>query len=161
ERVLAAAGHSVAKLGVARDPEPLVAAVRSHRPDVVFNLFEGLADWGDTEIYCIGLLEWLQVPFTGCPLKATCLSRDKPLTKALLRSPHLPTADSSVVEALPVPDCRLRWPVIVKPANQDASVGLDQGSVVTAQAALRDRVALMLERYGPPVLVEEYIGGRE
>jgi D-alanine-D-alanine ligase len=60
-----------------------------------------------------------------------------------------------------MPDCRLTWPVIVKPGNQDASVGMDQGSVVTSQAALEVRVAMLLERYGPPVLVEEYIAGRE
>ena len=161
ERVLVQDGHAVRRLGVGRDPEPLVAAIRRDPPDVVFNLFEGLADWGDTEPFCIGLLEWLGVPYTGCPLTATCLSRDKPLAKRLLLGAGLPTADFFVAGDEPVPECRLRWPVIVKPANQDASVGLDQGSVMTTQAALEARVALMRERYGPPVLVEEYIAGRE
>jgi D-alanine-D-alanine ligase len=161
ERVLNEGGYEVHHLAIGRDPNPLFTTIRNDRPEVVFNLFEGLADWGDTEIYCIGLLEWLRVPFTGCPLKATCLSRDKPLTKQLLRAAGLPTANSFVVPEGRAPECRLRWPVIVKPAHQDASVGLDQGSVVTTQAALEERVALMLERYGPPVLVEEYIAGRE
>jgi D-alanine-D-alanine ligase len=62
---------------------------------------------------------------------------------------------------LPVAECRLQWPVIVKPANQDASVGIEQDSVVQTQAALQSRVAQMLDRYGPPILIEEYIGGRE
>jgi len=161
ERVLAKADYAVSKLAIGRDPTPLLAVMQNDRPDVIFNLFEGLADWGDTETYCIGLLEWLRVPFTGCPQRATCLSRDKALTKDLLRAAGLPTAPSYVVHELPVPPCRLRWPVIVKPANQDASVGLDQGSVVESQSALDARVALMLERYGPPILVEEYIAGRE
>jgi D-alanine-D-alanine ligase len=51
--------------------------------------------------------------------------------------------------------------VIVKPALQDASVGLDQGSVVTNQEQLQQRVGCLLERFGPPVLVEEFIAGRE
>jgi D-alanine-D-alanine ligase len=161
ERVLLEGGYNVRRLAIGRDPNPLLTALQNDRPDVVFNLFEGLADWGDTEIYCIGLLEWLRVPFTGCPLKATCLSRDKPLTKQLLRAGGLPTANSFVVDHGRAPECRLDWPVIVKPAQQDASVGLDQGSVVTTQAELDARVALMLQRYGPPVLVEEYIAGRE
>jgi len=161
EHVLGEASYTVAKLGLSRDPAPLVEAIRRERPDVVFNLYEGLADWGDTEIYCIGVIEWLRVPFTGCPLRATCLSRDKALTKDLLRSAGLPTANSLLVQHLPVPDCRLRWPVIVKPANQDASVGIEQDSVVQTQSALDARVALMLERYGGPVLIEEYIAGRE
>jgi D-alanine-D-alanine ligase len=53
------------------------------------------------------------------------------------------------------------WPVIVKSGNQDASIGIDQGSVVTSDAELAERVALILERYGPPVLVEQFIDGRE
>jgi D-alanine-D-alanine ligase len=160
-KVLGESGYDVRHLAIGRDPQPLFTSIRQNPPDVVFNLFEGLADWGDTEVYCIGLLEWLGVPFTGCPLKATCLSRDKPLTKQLLRAAGLPTANSFVVYAGRAPECRLHWPVIVKPAHQDASVGLDQGSVVTTQAALEARMALILKRYGPPVLVEEYIAGRE
>src|SRR5262249_42050906 len=41
------------------------------------------------------------------------------------------------------------------------SVGIEQGSVVTDQEQLRGRVAHVLERYGPPVLVEAFIRGRE
>jgi D-alanine-D-alanine ligase len=66
-----------------------------------------------------------------------------------------------VAEESPVEECPLDWPVIVKPATQDASVGLDQGSVVTDLDRLNERVAYLLETYGPPVLVEEFIRGRE
>jgi D-alanine-D-alanine ligase len=55
----------------------------------------------------------------------------------------------------------MEWPVIVKPAAQDASVGLDQGSVVATQHDLDERVAVLLDAYGPPVLVEQFIRGRE
>jgi D-alanine-D-alanine ligase len=65
------------------------------------------------------------------------------------------------MEEPPVPPCPLEWPVIVKPAQQDASVGLDQGSVVTDQERLAQRVAFLFENYGPPVLVEQFIRGRE
>jgi len=53
------------------------------------------------------------------------------------------------------------WPLIVKPAMQDASVGIEQGSVVTTQTELALRVAHVLERYGGPVLIEQFIHGRE
>ncbi len=161
ERVLKAAGYAVARLGVSRDAGGLVAGVRRAKPDVVFNLFEGLPDWGDTEAYAVGVLEWLGLPYTGCPLQPICLARHKPLTKHLLRGARLPTPDFFVVDRLPVGDCPLAWPVIVKPSNQDASVGLDQGSVVSSQAALEQRAGLILDEYGPPVLVEEFVPGRE
>jgi D-alanine-D-alanine ligase len=155
------AGYGVAELGVSDDPQALLNGLRTHRPDVVFNLFEGTAERGETEVFVDGLLEWLYVPFTGCPYQAACLARDKPLTKLLLRGAGLPTAEFFVVERLPVPPCPLAWPVMVKPGGKDASVGVDQGSVVRTQTDLEARAALLLERYGPPVLVEQFIHGRE
>src|SRR5260370_28118250 len=50
---------------------------------------------------------------------------------------------------------------MVKPATQDASIGLDQGSVGNTQQRLEERVASLLKSYGPPVLVEQFIHGRE
>jgi D-alanine-D-alanine ligase len=158
---LARAGFPVEKAGVCREPNALTEACRRHRPDVVFNLFEGLADQGDSEATVAGLLEWMGIPFTGCPHPTLCLARNKHLTKYLLQGAGLPTAPFQVIEDLPVPECRLGWPVIVKPATQDASVGLDQGSVVTDQERLAERVARLLDLYGPPVLVEQFIAGRE
>jgi D-alanine-D-alanine ligase len=89
------------------------------------------------------------------------LARDKALTKHVLTGAGLPTAEFFAVDRLPLEPCPLGWPVIVKPGNQDASVGVDQGSVVTDQNGLEERVAYLLRTYGPPVLVEEFIRGRE
>jgi D-alanine-D-alanine ligase len=161
EGFLSEAGYAVGRLGVCRDPGPLVQGLREFRPDVVFNLFEGLADDNSTEAHAAGLLEWMRLPYTGSPYQTLCVARDKPRTKYLLRGAGLPTADFLVVEELPVPECPLDWPVIVKPGAQDASVGVDQGSVVTDRRRLEERVAYLLETYGPPVLVEQFIRGRE
>src|SRR5260370_32024489 len=97
----------------------------------------------------------------GCPDNAMEWARRKHVTKFLLQGAGLPTAPFFVVEEMPAPENPLGWPVIVKPANQDASVGLDQGSVVSDQERLARRVAQLLERYGPPVLVEQFVPGRE
>jgi D-alanine-D-alanine ligase len=158
---LRGAGHDVSRLGVGRDAGILLQGIRRQRPDVVFNLFEGLADQTETEAYAAGLLEWLGIPYTGCPFSTLAIARNKALTKCLLQGAGLPTPGFFVVEEMPVPPSDLEWPVIVKPANQDASVGLDQGSVVTDQDRLDARVASLLETYGPPVLVEQFIRGRE
>ncbi len=161
ERALAESGHDVRRLAVCRDPAKLVTGIRRERPDVVFNLFEGLADQSDTEAHAAGVLDWLGVPYTGSPFLTLCLARNKHLTKFLLQGAGLPTPSFQVIDELPVPECPLGWPVIVKPGTQDASVGLDQGSVVTDQRRLEERVATLLEAYGPPVLVEQFIRGRE
>jgi D-alanine-D-alanine ligase len=160
-KTLIEAGFEVTRLGVNTDPDVLLAGLRSHQPDGVFNLFEGTADHGNTEAFVVGLLEWLGLPFTGSPFQTLGLARSKHLTKHLFQGAGLPTPEFFVIKELPVPECPLEWPVIVKPALEDASVGLDQGSVVTDQAALDQRVRHLLTTYGPPVLVEQFIRGRE
>jgi D-alanine-D-alanine ligase len=161
-KTLVQAGFEVSRLGVSRDPGVLLAGLRDPRPDAVFNLFEGTADQGHTdESAAASLLEWFGVPFTGCPAQALRVARAKHLAKYLFQGAGLPTPEFFVVQESPVPDCPIDWPVIVKPALEDASVGLDQGSVVTSQPQLNERVAHVLQTYGPPVLVEKFIRGRE
>ena len=155
------AGLPVSRLGITDDPAALLAGLKAAAPDVVFNLYEGTAGWGSAEAYVAGLLELLRIPFTGCPTKPLLLCRSKPLTKQLLAGAGLPTAKFMVVEREPVPACTLPWPVIVKPGLEDASVGIDQKSVVTSQAELEARVAYLRKTYGPTVLVEEFVRGRE
>jgi D-alanine-D-alanine ligase len=153
---------AVERLGLRDDPTALLERVKSNRPDVVFNLYEGLARWGNTEAFVAGLLEMLRVPFTGSPTQPLMLCRSKPLTKSLLAGAGLPTAPFFVVDdGAAVPRCRIEWPVIVKPGREDASVGIDQSSVVTSQLQLEDRVEYVRARYGPSVLVERFVRGRE
>lgn len=159
-RILQQAGLQVSRLGGTDDPHALLTGLQAAAPDVVFNLYEGMAKWGPTEGYVAGLLELLRLPYTGSPVLPLTLCRSKPLTKQLLAGANLPTAPFLVVDG-PVPQNTLGWPVIVKPGTEDASVGIDQNSVVTSQEQLEDRVAYLRHHYGPSVLVEQFVVGRE
>jgi len=160
-KILAAAGFEVARLGVSYSATALLSELEGRRPDAVFNLFEGLANEGHTEACIASLLEWQGIPFTGSPAEALHLARNKPLTKYLLQGAGLPTPEFQVVDQLPLQRRPRRWPVIVKPGLQDASVGIDQDSVVRRWDRLAERVEYVLFNYGPPVLVERYLPGRE
>jgi D-alanine-D-alanine ligase len=160
-KVLKAAGFATTKLGINYDPQPLLDVLKTRRPDAVFNLFEGIATQTGTEVSAACLLEWLNVPFTGCPSLALALGRDKVRAKHILSAAGIPTPDYAVIEAPPVPRWRRPWPAIVKPVYQDASVGIDQRSVVTGQKQLEERVKYVLENFGAPVLVERFVFGRE
>jgi D-alanine-D-alanine ligase len=160
-KVLAAAGFAVRQLGVSLDPQPLLDEVKRSRPGAVFNLFEGVPTRPGTEVSVAALLEWLDLPFTGCPSACLSLGRDKIGSKHLMTAAGLPTAKYAVVGRDPAPGWTGGWPAIVKPAYQDASVGIDQGSVVTDAAQLAARVRYVLDAFGPPLLVEEFVGGRE
>jgi D-alanine-D-alanine ligase len=164
ERYLSDAGFQVTSLcldGVLCEPETVLAGLRQHQPDAVFNLYEGSIDRPEGEALVAGLLEWLSVPFTGCPSFTLRLALNKPLAKRLLLGAGIPTPNFFVVHRLPVPTCPLDWPVIVKPGAEDGSIGIDQGSVITDRQSLTKRVGQLLERFGPPVLIEEFLGGRE
>ncbi len=172
---LAASGHRVSRLGVGRNPEDLVRDIHRVEADVVFNLFEGIPGESESESCVAGLLDWLGLGFTGSPASTLSLARDKPLTKLVLHGAGLPTADFLTVAALDDPRLCLgagelrsdrtgqviRWPLIVKPADHDASVGIEQTSVVTSAIQLHRQAVSLLERFGGRVLIEEYLAGRE
>ncbi len=160
-KILLEAGLPFARLGVGTDPAAILDGLKAQAPDVVFNVYEGTAGWGESETYVAGLLELLKIPFTGSSVQPILVAKSKTLTKQLLQTAGLPTAPFFMLESLPVPECPLPWPVIVKPALQDASVGIDQKAVVTNQTELDARVAYILRTYGGPVLVERFVRGRE
>lgn len=160
-KVLPAEQFTTERFGYARQPRSLLDKLEDWKPDAVFNLFEGEADRTATEVYHAGNLEWMKVPFTGSPTAALSLARDKIRTKYLMHGAGVSTALFQVVERPPVTAWAHAWPAIVKPATQDASVGIEQESVVTSQTQLAARVTHVLERFGGPVLVEQFVPGRE
>jgi D-alanine-D-alanine ligase len=160
-RTLTASGFQVSRLGAGRGLIALRQQLAVNRPDVVFNLFEGLADRPETESEVTGLLEELHIPFTGSDSQALRSAVNKPLTKRCLQAAGLPTPWFRATSD-PREHCEtVPWPVIVKPAQRDASEGIDQGSVVTNGVALARRVSELLRHYGSPVLIEEFLPGRE
>ncbi|MFO0929818.1 MAG: hypothetical protein U0736_22800 [Gemmataceae bacterium] len=162
EAVLREAGYQADRLGVTGNPQELLDGLCSHRPDAVVNLFEGTADDNASELYAAGLLEWLGVPYTGCPFQTLVLARSKHLAKRLFQADGLPTAPFFVADgSAPLTACPLHFPVIVKPAQQDASVGVTQNSVVTDLDGLNRQVRYVVDQFGQPALVEEFIRGRE
>lgn len=147
----------------ARPPaQRLVRSLVRKKPDVVFNLVEGFGGHSGGEALVTSLLEMLELPYTGCPPEAQGLCRSKGRTKGLLRGSGLPTAPSWVFEPgdpLPIEP----WPghVIVKPDCEDASLGIDQGSVVVTPLSLPFRIDKVREAHGPRVIVEQYLPGPE
>jgi len=160
-KILTSEGMAVRKLGISLDPQPLLDELKRARPEAVFNLFEGVPTRPGSEIAVAALLDWLELSYTGCPAICLALGRSKVESKHLLAGAELPTAKYLVVEHEPIPPWMHAWPAIVKPALQDASVGIDQASVVTTMDGLVARARYLLETFGPPVLVEEFIDGRE
>ena len=160
-KTLEKAGFAASLMALGTDPSPLWPELQRRRADVVFNFFEGNPDHPETESYLVGLLEWFGVPYTGSPYTAVTLARAKDTAKLLLKGAGLPTAAFQIMDRPPVPACAVPFPVIVKPARQDASVGIEQSSICTTQDQVAKQTQHVFARYGGPVLIEEYIPGRE
>jgi len=154
-------GFDVSRQAVGRDLAAIGDMLRESPPDVVVNLFEGFGDDPNSECRLAQLLEEQGIPFTGASSQSLWQAGRKDIAKQLFREAGLSTPASFVVDTLRFADCRLNWPVIVKPAFRDASVGINQASVVMDQDQLDKRVAHVANEYGFPVLVEEFIHGRE
>ncbi len=161
ESILRKEGFRTSLVSFSDDPQKLINHLQEIKPDVVFNLFEGLATRSETEVSVASFLEWINIPYTGSPAHAISLGRDKIRTKYLLEGAGLPTPRFITIEDEQIPEWQYSWPAIVKPAFQDSSVGIEQASVVQSQKELENRVAVIQERYGLAVLIEEFIHGRE
>ncbi len=164
---LLARGHAVRRSPVGSSPSELLGPLsRITPPDVVFNLFEGLSGVGRGESEIAGLVELLGHSLTGSPAECLALVRDKARTKWLLSGAGLSTPAFLLVAAdEPVDGDQLdallaQGPLIVKPAHEDASLGIGPESVVTQFEALLRQIERVRDRYGP-VLVEQFIVGRE
>ncbi len=159
---LKAARFEVILVNVRDDLATLMSAVTLHRPDAVFNLVEYFHDDPMFEAYVAGLFELMGVSYTGNRPFTLATCQNKYRTKLLLEAAELPTAEFFLASKLPVhDDHELSFPLIVKPAYEDASGGIEPASVVQNQAELEARVAHVIKEFEMPALVEEYIEGRE
>jgi D-alanine-D-alanine ligase len=157
------AGYEVTSVNIRDNFDTLLEAVRNERADVVMNLIEWFHDDLEHETHVPAIFELLNQSYTGNRPLALSLCQKKPQAKALLAAAGLPVPKGIVVEAqgkAPA-DLALKFPLIVKPAFDDASGGIDAGSVVRDRAALDARVQMVVGDHKMPALVEEFIEGRE
>jgi D-alanine-D-alanine ligase len=148
-------GHAIQKVPVRHDMRWFRVA---RQADLVFNLCEGVHGKSEWEEHVVGTLEFAGIPVTGASLWTLAACRRKPVANALLAQAGLPIPRWTVAQGKIEDDFPL--PAIVKPAAEDASAGLDRGSVVGDRRGLRARVAAMTEQFDE-VLVQEYVPGRE
>lgn len=132
-------------VGVEGTPREIMTVLDSHSPDVVFNLCEAPRGRPDQEAHVAAVLEWLNVRFTGSGSETLALCRRKDWTNAVLAAAGVAIPRSGV------------FPCIVKPAGEDGSSGIRDDSVCGDVEA----VARAQSRITGPVVVQEYLAGRE
>ncbi len=141
--------------------EELPYALKEAKPDICFNIAEGLG--GDArEAQVPALLEMLKIPYTGSRVLANGISLDKTLTKRIWRDRRLPVAPFQEFilgdEAL---RAELKFPLFVKPAREGTGMGVDTKAIVKNEKELRERAMYIINTYQQPALVETFLPGRE
>jgi D-alanine-D-alanine ligase len=159
---LSNAGYNAYSLNIADDLHLLLDNLRKNKPDVIFNFVELYKDDPRLEMNIVSIFELCKTPYTGSPPITLANCQDKVLAKRLLKNSGLSTPDFIIIEELkPRITHKLNYPLIIKPAFEDASVGIDNDAIVYNAAQLRKRVAFVFEQFKQPSLVEEFIEGRE
>jgi D-alanine-D-alanine ligase len=156
-------GHKPSVLGTHADIGKLVRGVRRRKPDLLFNLMETFGDDELGGVAVAGLLDLLGVPYTGGGPGEFYLQEDKALTKKLLAFDQIAYPDFAVFtrDADLETGGHLRMPLFVKPLRMDASIGIDDKSLVRTAREMMERVVLIHDKVKDAALVEEYIEGRE
>lgn len=154
---LARKGFAVSSAAFSKPQDDFTAVMKAAAPDIVFNLVEGIDGLGVLAPECPRRLAALGYRFTGATAAAMEMTNDKPATKALLRRAGLATPNWCVGPGWTGLDAG-RW--IVKSALEDASLGLDDGCVVT-EAEVPARAQACARRWGGDWFAEQYVEGRE
>lgn len=136
-------------------------ALRREKPDICFNIAEGLG--GDArEAQVPALLEMLSIPYTGSRVLANGIALDKTLTKRIWRDRNLPVAPFQEFISGDEPlRPELKFPLFVKPAREGTGMGVDVKALVNNEKELRERAQYIVNIYQQPALVETFLPGRE
>jgi D-alanine-D-alanine ligase len=156
EAALARAGE-VVRLEADQD---LPFRLREARPDIVFNIAEGLVG-PNREAHVPAICEFWSVPYTGSDPMALALCLDKGRTKEILAHNGIPTAAFTVVRGPAELDGFAAWPAMVKPLHEGSSKGITRASYCRSRGEAQGAIAGVVDRYRQPALVERYLPGRE
>lgn len=130
--------------------------------DLVFNLCESFADDDTADFKIAAFLELLKKKYTGTGTHGLMLAQDKATAKKIFafHGVHTPLFAKSLRGRLDFSH-DLQFPVIVKPAREDGSIGIEFSAVVSSIRELMERMDWLHQHFDSPVLIEEYIEGRE
>jgi D-alanine-D-alanine ligase len=163
EESLRSGGFSPTVIAVQNFSKELVETLLEISPRFVFNLCEEINGRCDLEMCVAGLLEMMNLPYTGSDPFTLGLALNKHHVKQVLRAAGIPTARAYVCFA--GQDRRvprgMRFPMIVKPAREDASLGINSSSVCADSEQLDRQILYIHDVYKQEALIEEYLDGRE
>jgi len=131
------------------------------KPNIVFNIAEG-HNGTSREAQIPAMLEMLRIPYTGSDPLTLAICLDKGRTKEILSYHKIPNSPFKVVYSLnDAFSIELNFPLIVKPLLEGSSKGIFSSNLIYKKDDLIEFTKILLDKYNQPVIVEEYLPGRE
>jgi D-alanine-D-alanine ligase len=159
EGALRELGHETDRIGNVRQLVQRLAA--GDRWELVFNICEGLRGPG-REAQVPALLDAYEIPYTFADPLVMSVCLHKGLTKTVIREHGLATPRSLVVQFMEDLDGhQLRYPLFIKPVAEGTGKGITPDSKIETADELATGCAELLAKFRQPVLVEEFLPGRE
>lgn len=154
----------VSTLAIDRNVQKTINELKEISPDVIFNFVESVEGIASYEWCMAGLFELLGFEFTGCCPSSlgNCLNKER--TKNILVSRGIKTPGYLKLQSgsrFTQNDINLKYPLIIKPLTEDASIGISELSVVNNYSELRKQFSFLVNTYKQDLILEEYIVGRE
>jgi len=156
-------GHEVQHVAIFDNLDVLRQKLDTFEPDVIFNLADQFNNNRAFDQNIVSFLEMHGLRFTGCGSTGLTLCKHKGISKKILGYHRIHVPDFTVIargKRISRPR-RLRFPILVKPLKEEASLGISQASFVSSDEQFRERVQFIHEKYDNDVIAEEYIEGRE
>lgn len=141
--------------------ENIIEKLRAEKVDLVFNLCNGIQ--GDSKLAQIpALLEFAGIPYTGSSPLGHNLAINKILSSKIFKAANIPTPNFVTVNSLKdLNNLEMEFPILIKPNDEGSSRGIHQDSLVFNRKDLEKKTREELKIYNPPIMLNEYIEGRE
>ena len=152
-------GYETERIGGFEDLARMLLAGR--RTDMVFNICEGMYGIG-REAQVPAILDGYRIPYTFSDAAVLAVTLHKGLTKRIVRDLGIATPGFAVIDTDDdIADARLKYPLFAKPVAEGTGKGITGFSKIADSAELRAVCGELLRKYRQPVLVEEFLPGRE
>ena len=156
-------GYPAEYLAIFDDLDLIQQKIQKFGPDIIFNLADQFKNNRSFDQNIVSFLATHETPFTGCGSSGLTLCKHKAISKKILGYHRIHTPEFVTIargKRIARPQ-RLKFPIIVKPLKEEASLGISQASFVETDEQFKERVQFIHDSYNNDVIAEEYIEGRE
>lgn len=156
-------GHNVRMLGLYDNIDPIIKEIKENRPDVIFNQMENYQGMSIYEKNMPALFELIHIPYTGCSAAGLMVCKNKAMSKEIMKYHKIKVPNFQIFRKGSSRKLhrKLKFPMVVKPLQEEASIGIAQASFVEDETHLFDRLSFIHNSFNMHAIVEEYVNGRE